>query len=278
MTNRDALLAAIRADPDDDVPRLVYADWLDEHGQPERAELIRVQCALAPLPSGDARLESLRERERALLSTHRRAWAAELPPLDGVRWGPFERGFVARAEFRSLKAFAERFEEAACYAPLVIADLRDLSARAVVRLAALPVLRLVRRLVLVDCRPDAACAGALAGSPHVEGLRGLWLTGGSTGDAGALALAASPHLGALHTLSLCRAAVGPAGALALVANPNLGSLRRLYLSRNPIGDMGADALLASVGLDRLEELFLDNCGIDRDRAESLRQRVAWVLI
>jgi uncharacterized protein (TIGR02996 family) len=31
----------------DDTPRLVYADWLSEHGQPERAELIRVQRALA---------------------------------------------------------------------------------------------------------------------------------------------------------------------------------------------------------------------------------------
>jgi len=27
--------------PDDDAPRLVYADWLEEHGQPERAGLIR---------------------------------------------------------------------------------------------------------------------------------------------------------------------------------------------------------------------------------------------
>jgi uncharacterized protein (TIGR02996 family) len=32
---------------DDDGPRLVYADWLDDHGDPERAEFIRVQCRLA---------------------------------------------------------------------------------------------------------------------------------------------------------------------------------------------------------------------------------------
>jgi uncharacterized protein (TIGR02996 family) len=42
-----ALLAAIRATPDDDLPRLVAADWLDEHGCEERAELIRVGCELA---------------------------------------------------------------------------------------------------------------------------------------------------------------------------------------------------------------------------------------
>jgi uncharacterized protein (TIGR02996 family) len=40
---------AIRANPDDDAPRLAAADWLEENGQPERGELIRVQCELARL-------------------------------------------------------------------------------------------------------------------------------------------------------------------------------------------------------------------------------------
>ena len=47
MTDGDALLAAIRVHPDEDVPRLAYADWLDENGQPERAAFIRVQVELA---------------------------------------------------------------------------------------------------------------------------------------------------------------------------------------------------------------------------------------
>jgi uncharacterized protein (TIGR02996 family) len=46
-SERDALMATIIADPADDTPRLVYADWLEEHGQEERAELIRVQCELS---------------------------------------------------------------------------------------------------------------------------------------------------------------------------------------------------------------------------------------
>jgi uncharacterized protein (TIGR02996 family) len=33
-----ALLASVLAAPDDDLPRLVLADWLEENGQPERAE------------------------------------------------------------------------------------------------------------------------------------------------------------------------------------------------------------------------------------------------
>ena len=47
MADGPALLAAIRAAPADDAPRLVYADWLDEHGEPERADLIRAQCEVA---------------------------------------------------------------------------------------------------------------------------------------------------------------------------------------------------------------------------------------
>ena len=51
MTERDGFLAAIIADPTDDTPRLQYADWLEEHGEQERAEFIRVQCELAAIPA-----------------------------------------------------------------------------------------------------------------------------------------------------------------------------------------------------------------------------------
>jgi uncharacterized protein (TIGR02996 family) len=47
MSDEGALLRAICAEPADDTARLVYADWLDEHEQPERAEFIRVQVDLA---------------------------------------------------------------------------------------------------------------------------------------------------------------------------------------------------------------------------------------
>lgn len=43
------LLAEVRAAPDDDLPRLVLAEWLCDRGEFERAEFIRVQCALAKL-------------------------------------------------------------------------------------------------------------------------------------------------------------------------------------------------------------------------------------
>jgi uncharacterized protein (TIGR02996 family) len=94
------LTAAVIANPDDDLPRLVYADWCDENGQPERAEFIRVQCALAR-PDGLTadRLADLRIREQALLEIHGESWLAPLrgrgEPLFSPRThGRFHRGFV----------------------------------------------------------------------------------------------------------------------------------------------------------------------------------------
>lgn len=50
MSEADAFLDAIFATPDDDLARLVYADWLEEHGQQAYAEFIRLQCEVARLP------------------------------------------------------------------------------------------------------------------------------------------------------------------------------------------------------------------------------------
>ena len=44
MSDEDAFLRAIADNLDDDAPRLVYADWLDEHGDPVRAEYLRLLC------------------------------------------------------------------------------------------------------------------------------------------------------------------------------------------------------------------------------------------
>ena len=50
LETREAFLRAIYDAPDDNTPRLVYADWLDEHGDPDRAALIRAQCESDRLP------------------------------------------------------------------------------------------------------------------------------------------------------------------------------------------------------------------------------------
>jgi uncharacterized protein (TIGR02996 family) len=87
MPGARPFLDAIRAAPDDDAPRLVYADWLEENGPPERAEFIRIQCELARRES-----PALRRRETELLAAHHDAFAGPLA-ASHLRFR-FERGFI----------------------------------------------------------------------------------------------------------------------------------------------------------------------------------------
>src|SRR5947199_487789 len=93
MNERDALLRAICANPDDDTSRLVFADWLDEHAEPERAEFIRVQIELARGVENPA----LKEREKVLLAAHRDEW--EQPFRQFEVEGSF-REFIYALHFR----------------------------------------------------------------------------------------------------------------------------------------------------------------------------------
>src|SRR5438132_1016345 len=84
MTGAGAFLDAIRAQPDDDTPRLVYADWLDDRGDAARAEFLRVQCELARwVPQLDRR-EALRRREGELLARHANDWL-DLESVGGLQ-------------------------------------------------------------------------------------------------------------------------------------------------------------------------------------------------
>ena len=110
----DGFLRAILDRPDDDVPRLVYADWLEEHGDPARAEFIRVQCELATLPDDDPRRPTLEDREHGLLVAHEPAWLTDFAALDGhpsiPEWA-FRRGFLDEvcAGTVDLDSFAHEF-------------------------------------------------------------------------------------------------------------------------------------------------------------------------
>src|SRR5436309_1145138 len=91
MTPDDAFLKATLANPDDDTPRLVYADWLTDRDDP-RGEFIALQCLLARTEEADPRRPSLEARERQLLVRHQEQWLGALRPLLS-RW-VFRRGFL----------------------------------------------------------------------------------------------------------------------------------------------------------------------------------------
>lgn len=95
MSDRDALLNAICAQPDEDTPRLVFADYLEEHDEPARAAFIRDQVQLALAEPWAPFAVKCRWRAPGVVSGA--AFRKELPRLEGsaVEWAvdPFRRGF-----------------------------------------------------------------------------------------------------------------------------------------------------------------------------------------
>jgi uncharacterized protein (TIGR02996 family) len=89
MSDREAFVAAIAANPADDLPRLVFADWLDEHGEAERAEFIRTQIRLSNADVAERKQLDLRARE--LFREHWQHWFGPFilamdPSADLGRW------------------------------------------------------------------------------------------------------------------------------------------------------------------------------------------------
>lgn len=91
MTHEEAFFQAILENPDDDTPRLVYADWLTDRGDP-RGEFVHAQCLLARMDEHDPQRPHLEIRERDLLHRQQDAWVGPLRPLL-CRW-TFRRGFL----------------------------------------------------------------------------------------------------------------------------------------------------------------------------------------
>jgi uncharacterized protein (TIGR02996 family) len=192
MTDREALLRAIIENPADDAPRLVYADWLDEHGDPDRAEFIR-------LTTGPAAGHTARVAE--LLARHGDRWRAEAPVVDGIQWGrDLSGGFVHQAYLASGKSF-EAVKDALFSVPLDDLALDGVTTPLIRGVVWDPRLRRLRTLTL--------CGGffnrgliTVARSPHVTNLETLYLGGipHETTDEGGEALLRSPYLKKLRRL------------------------------------------------------------------------------
>src|SRR6266545_2463288 len=100
-----AFWTAIRQAAEDDAPRLVYADWLEYHGEADRAEFIRVQCALEKLGpdrrKGRKERVRLEPREKDLLATHGDRWLAPFRKvLSGSNSWDSQDAWLDRLKFR----------------------------------------------------------------------------------------------------------------------------------------------------------------------------------
>ncbi len=113
MSDRDALLAAIRAHPDEDTPRLVFADYLEENDEAPRAAFIRAQVEFARTPPWEPFAVRCRWRQPNVISG--KPFRAELPFDSGpglVSWAgePFHRGFGWAIDVRTISLWSELAE------------------------------------------------------------------------------------------------------------------------------------------------------------------------
>jgi uncharacterized protein (TIGR02996 family) len=280
----DALYRGILDDPEDDAPRLVYADWCEENGEADRAEFIRTQIERERLgePAEDCHFGDVRnprlltpaetrkrnrllDRERELWEEHKEEWTAKLPTLSGIDWDSPQRGFVEAVTAETFRAF--RTHAARLFDLVPLRGLRfgpcarfsepaDLKADSVVRLAEFPALARLRYLEFHGSNMGDRGAIALARSPHAANLVSLEMSMSLIDDAGAAALAVSPHLGGLRGLLLYMNRIGSYGAAALARSTALSRLAVINLELNHVGDHGARAFAETETLPELLHLNL----------------------
>lgn len=109
MTAEAAFLAAVADRPGDPTPRLVYADWLDDRGDP-RAELVRIEEEMRTLPAHADRYWSLKPRRNELRAGCSPDWLAALGY--GTVYRPVLApwpGADVRGRFRLLRELVERW-------------------------------------------------------------------------------------------------------------------------------------------------------------------------
>ena len=224
-----ALEAAVVAHADEDTPRLAYADWLDEHGDPDRAAFIRAQCRLADLSPAEPDWIDLREQQLELAARLRSRFLIMLDDtperfytgsdLLGHHEEPFRRGFPYSIDCQT--------------------DGEEWTAEETARVAA-DLARLVRTTTVRGFHPygiPARALAALLAAPVAAELTGLSLMPHPTYDWRAEAaeyyrlVAHSPAMRRVQNLFLYGGYAGtpPVAVAELVKATALGAVRRLTL-------------------------------------------------
>ena len=93
-------LDEISANPDDDGARLIYADWLEEQGDP-RAEYVRAEVAFYGTSMDDAEFANRRDLLRELNLDHDPTWTLRLARTD-IENCPIEFEYACPKKWESL--------------------------------------------------------------------------------------------------------------------------------------------------------------------------------
>ncbi len=269
MDLRKQFLSKILETPGDDAPRLIFADWLEEHGEAERAEFIRLQCTLAAGGLSAEEQSRLQQREAELLNRHGWDWAEQI----GTRiaeWA-YQRGFVEKVQ-TCLEVDAEAIQQLLQLAPIThIRDTTQLCDLDGV-LESLPLLGGLTGLEFwtLYAFEDEKVREMLL-SPHLQNLRTLILhhdrNGNLVDEQVIVNGLMSPHRANLEELAVnvdCSWR-GPSNRIlrAIAESPYLRKLKKLNISNagdpgnNPQLTVETVRLLAdSPNLQNLEELDL----------------------
>ncbi len=225
---------ALQQEPDDDLTRLVFADFLEDRGDDEssaRAELIRVQIELAALWPLSERAAQLVARQNELLARWGRVWLG--PWADTLHGWTFRRGMV-----EAVHADASVFLDHA-------ADW----------FAEWPTLTVAKLTRTGDHLPE------LASSPWLAHLRGLDLSDNGIDSSALIHLTSSRFIGLLQALDLSDNPIGPTGAGLLATTRSSNDWSELHLARCGLWHEGLIALLA--GSARWRRLDLSGNGLTR---------------
>jgi uncharacterized protein (TIGR02996 family) len=242
------LLHEVLQKPHADGPRLIYADWLTEHGDP-RGSFITEQCRLASLDEAEHEWCRLFASSQRALSRYGPSWTRPLGELLGIsgepEWFVFRRGFVERVAIglqspRQLEALAQ-------HTPLCAMTLASSSqAPAFATLAS--------RLGLHELELHASSWPGSGRSPGLALLEQLDLSKveilsiHSHFSIEEMRQVASLLEGApLRALALSGVGLTSAGAGHLARGRALGRLERLDLSNNDLGIRGLRRVTAALG-------------------------------
>jgi uncharacterized protein (TIGR02996 family) len=307
MSEKDALLTAIRDNPEDDTPRLAYADWLDEQGgaaNEAHAEYIRLEIQHArdfPKLGWFKAKEIAQKPAQQLFRRYADEW---FPALYGPR--NLLRGLRATVHLyrgfpyylypynpSRLNEVAEELLRVVPITDLVLNDVDDhflasllaqpwLSRLRYIQLAGYdsprtdwtpvadcPYLKHLHELVFVDGTISPEAAARIAKANPCPNLKRLSLSFKVT-DAALARLFGGKAFAGLEGLEFLTDKIGPDGLKAVAAR--LKSLKSLVASYRKIPGM-TKILTRAAFWPRLEELEADRCGLgNAGLAELLAKR------
>lgn len=281
MSERDGFMRAICEHPDDDTPRLVFANGLDEHDDPDRAEFIRLQIELAGLPDGKKK-QARQVREKELLDAHATKWMKPLKPYFAYYYegdyahyyAPpvvFRRGFVETIAM-DVGTFGDRADEVFALAPIRVLRLQD--AQPLDNLARCEDLLRLTGLNLPGAilSADGSDAPVLFRSKYLANLTSLVARGhddnGHLDTAGLRALAGTRHLTKLERLDISDNWLFGSNVTARestahrkllwVLGEKMPALRELRLGNTGLQDGEVSGLTGHAWVSRLRVLDLRN--------------------